>query len=485
MGNKIPMWQVLLVVVAGLGIIMYSIFFSYGELHMPLLFAAALAALVGVINKWKWAYIERGILSGIDRSMQACLILLLVGIIVSTWKAGGVIPSMIYYGLNIIDPAYFLVTVCLLCSFVSLCIGSSYTTAGTIGVAMIGVSIGIGIDPAMTAGAVVSGSYFGDKMSPLSDTTNLAPATAGTDVFTHIRHMVYTVTPSYLIALVAFFILGRSEANDSLSMDLAKVLQEEIQNEFVVSPLLLIPVLILILAVGFKIPVLPAMSIGIACGLLCMGIVQGIPVAEWFNIMHYGYAANSTAVLNESYTVADIIGGGGFNYMLWTVSIVLCSMTFSGVLESTGMMASLAEAILKFAKKDGQLILITICSCIFINLIAADQYLAIILPGRMYKQAYEDKRLKSKNLSRALEDSATLTSPLVPWNVCGATMAGFLGVPTLAYLPYAVLNYVNPFISIIYGFTGVTIEKMTDEEYNSVLEQRALDEEIAKRALEA
>jgi NhaC family Na+:H+ antiporter len=485
MGNKIPMWQVLLVVVAGLGIIMYSIFFSYGELHMPLLCAAALAAIVGVINRWKWAYIERGILSGIDRSMQACLILLLVGIIVSTWKAGGVIPSMIYYGLNIIDPAFFLVTVCLLCSFVSLCIGSSYTTAGTIGVAMIGVSIGIGINPAMTAGAVVSGSYFGDKMSPLSDTTNLAPATAGTDVFTHIRHMIYTVTPSYIIALVVFFILGRTEANSSLSMDLADVLQTEIQNEFVVSPFLLIPVLILILAVAFKVPVLPAMSLGIVAGIVCMWLVQGIAVADWFNIMHYGYEASSTVVLNESYTVADIIGGGGFNYMLWTVSIVLCSMTFSGVLESTGMMASLAEAILKFAKKDGQLIMITVLSCVFVNIIAADQYLAIILPGRMYKQAYEDKRLKSKNLSRALEDSATLTSPLVPWNVCGATMSGFLGVPTLAYLPYAVLNYVNPFVSIIYGFAGFTIEKMTDDEYNSVLEQRALDEEIAKRALEA
>ncbi|MBK5253058.1 MAG: Na+/H+ antiporter NhaC [Peptostreptococcaceae bacterium] len=483
MGKKIPMWQILLVIILGLGIIMYSIFFSYGELHMPLLCAAVIAAIVGVINKWKWSYIERGILSGIDRSMQACLILLLVGIIVSTWKAGGVIPSMIYYGLNIINPSYFLVTVCLLCSFVSLCIGSSYTTAGTIGVAMIGVSIGIGIDPAMTAGAVVSGSYFGDKMSPLSDTTNLAPATAGTDVFTHIRHMIYTVTPSYIIALAAFYILGRNASESAVSMGLSEILQEEIQNEFVVSPLLIIPVLLLIVAVAFKVPVLPAMIIGIVSGLICMGAVQGIPLVDFFSIMHYGYEASSTAILTDAYTVADIIGGGGFNYMLWTVSIVLCSMSFSGVLESTGMMASLAETILKAAKNDGLLVLITICSCIFINIIAADQYLAIILPGRMYKQAFEDRRLKNKNLSRCLEDSATLTSPLVPWNVCGATMSGFLGVPTLAYLPYAVLNYVNPIVSIIYGFTGFTMEKMTDEEYEKVLEQRELDAAMAERAL--
>jgi NhaC family Na+:H+ antiporter len=201
--------------------------------------------------------------------------------------------------------------------------------------------------------------------------------------------------------------------------------------------------------------------------------------------MHYGYEASTTAVLTDDYTVADIIGGGGFDYMLWTVSIVLCSMSFSGVMEATGMLASIAEAILKVAKNNGTLVLVTVCSCIFINLICADQYLAIILPGRMYREAFEDRRLKNKNLSRCLEDSATLTSPLVPWNVCGATMSGFLGVGTIHYAPYAVLNWINPIVSVIYGFTGITMEKMTDEEYEAVLEQRRMDQEMAEKAAEA
>ncbi|MDD4377403.1 MAG: Na+/H+ antiporter NhaC [Eubacteriales bacterium] len=485
MGRKVPMWQVLICVVFTLTAICYSIFFSYGEAHMPMILAAALVSIVGALNGWKWTVMEKGMIQGISRSMQACLILLTVGMLVSTWKAAGIIPSMIYYGLDILNPSIFLVTACLLCSIVSLCIGSSYTVAGTIGVALIGISIGLGVSPAMTAGAVVSGSYFGDKMSPLSDTTNLAPAVAGSNVFEHIRHMVYTVTPSYIIAIVAFFILGRGFGGKSVSMELADTLQAEIQNEFIVSPFLLIPVLFLLAAVILKIPALPAMFVGVAMGLLCMGFVQNIPFKDFFNIMHYGYESISTVQLTDDYTVADVVGGGGFDAMLWTVSIVLCSMSFSGVLEATGMLGQLAEGILKVAKTNGLLVMTTVLSCIFINLITADQYLAIILPGRMYKTAFEDRKLKNKNLSRCLEDSATLTSPLIPWNVCGATMTGFLGVPTIQYAPYAVLNYVNPIVSIIYGFVGFTIEKMSDEEYEKVLEIRRQEEEATLRDLEA
>ncbi|MEG0924877.1 MAG: Na+/H+ antiporter NhaC [Anaerovoracaceae bacterium] len=489
MGRRVPMWQVLVCVVFTLGVICYSIFFTgpeYAQAHMPMICAAALVSVVGALNGWKWVVMEKGMIAGISRSMQACLILLTVGMLVSTWKAGGVIPSMIYYGLDILNPSIFLVTACLLCSIVSLVIGSSYTTAGTIGVALIGISIGLGVSPAMTAGAVVSGSYFGDKMSPLSDTTNLAPAIAGSTVFEHIRHMVYTVTPSYIVAIIVFFILGRGESADGpVSMELSDTLQSEIQREFVVSPFLLVPVVFLLIAVVMKMPALPAMFVGVLMGILSMGFVQGIAFRDFFNVMHYGYVSSSTVQLTADYSVADVIGGGGFDGMLWTVSIVLCSMSFSGVLEATGMLNSLAEAILKVAKTNGLLVMTTVVSCIFINLITADQYLAIILPGRMYKTAFEDRRLKNKNLSRCLEDSATLTSPLIPWNVCGATMTGFLGVPTIQYAPYAVLNYVNPLVSILYGFLGFTMEKMTDEEYAKVLEVRKDEAEAALRELEA
>ena len=487
MGKKVPMWQILICVVFTLGSIMYSIFKSYGEAHMPLILSAALVSIVGAINGWKWSYMEKGMIAGINRSMQANLILLTVGMLVSTWKAGGIIPSMIYYGLNILNPGIFLVTACLLCSIVSLVIGSSYTTAGTIGVAMIGISIGLGIDPAMTAGAVVSGSYFGDKMSPMSDTTNLAPGVSGSNIFEHIRHMVYTVTPSYIIALIVFFILGRGAAPDGdVQMEMKDILQDAIQNEFTVSPLLMLPVVLLLVAVILKIPAIPAMFFSVIMGLFCMGVVQGIHFVDFFSIMHYGYESVSGDIaLSNDYTVADVVGGGGFDGMLWTVSIVLCSMSFAGVLEATGMLGQIVEAILKVAKTNGLLVLATICTCIFVNLLTADQYLAIILPGRMYRQAFEDRRLKNKNLSRCLEDSATLTSPLIPWNVCGATMTGFLGQPTAAYAKYAVLNYVNPIVSIIYGFTGFTMEKMTDEEYERMLEAREAEKEAMAKELEA
>ena len=481
------MWQILICVVFTLGIIMYSIFLSYGEAHMPLILSSCLVCIVAALNGWKWNVMEKGMIAGINRSMQANLILLTVGMLVSTWKAGGIIPSMIYYGLNILNPSIFLVTACLLCSIVSLVIGSSYTTAGTIGVAMIGISIGLGVDPAMTAGAVVSGSYFGDKMSPMSDTTNLAPGVAGSNVFEHVRHMIYTVTPSYIIALVVFFILGRGAApSGDVQMEMKDTLQAAIQNEFTVSPLLMLPVLILLIAVILKIPALPALFFSVIMGLFCMGVVQHIQFVDFFNIMHYGYESISADIpLSDDYTVADVVGGGGFDGMLWTVSIVLCSMSFAGVLEVTGMLGQLVEAILKVAKTTGLLVLTTILTCIFMNLLTADQYLAIILPGRMYRQAYEDRKLKAKNLSRCLEDSATLTSPLIPWNVCGATMTGFLGQPTQAYAKYAVLNYINPIVSIIYGFTGFTMEKMTDEEYEKMLEARAAEAEALKKELEA
>ena len=487
MGKKIPMWQILICVVFTLGIIMYSIFLSYGEAHMPLILSSALVCIVAALNGWKWNVMEKGMIAGINRSMQANLILLTVGMLVSTWKAGGIIPSMIYYGLNIINPSIFLVTACLLCSIVSLVIGSSYTTAGTIGVAMIGISIGLGIDPAMTAGAVVSGSYFGDKMSPMSDTTNLAPGVAGSNIFDHIRHMVYTVTPSYIIALVVFFILGRGAApNGEIQMEMKDVLQEAIRNEFVVSPLLILPVILLLVAVILKVPAIPAMFFSVIMGLFCMGVVQHISFGDFFSIMHYGYESISADIpLSDDYSVADVVGGGGFDGMLWTVSIVLCSMSFAGVLEVTGMLGQLVAAILKVAKTTGLLVLTTICTCIFMNLLTADQYLAIILPGRMYRQAFEDRKLKAKNLSRCLEDSATLTSPLIPWNVCGATMTGFLGQPTQAYAKYAVLNYINPIVSIIYGFTGFTMEKMTDEEYEKMLEAREAEAEAMRKELEA
>ncbi|WP_206458768.1 Na+/H+ antiporter NhaC [Anaerovorax sp. IOR16] len=485
MGKKIPMWQIAVVMIITIALLIYSIVFtSYGELHIPLIIAAIVAAGVAISNGWKWSFLEQGIISSISRSMQSCLILLTVGILIGTWKAAGVIPGMIYYGLNIISPGIFLVTACLLCGIVALAIGSSWSVAGTVGVAMIGIAVGLGINPAIAAGAVVSGSYFGDKMSPLSDTTNLAPTAAGATLFDHIQHMVWTVTPSLLIALVIYGILGMGKGGGEVDMSTANILQDEILNEFSISPILLIAPVLLIAIVVFKTPALPGLIGGIAVGLIFMVTMQGIPVGDWFTIMHYGYESISEVALNDDYTVADLLGGGGMKSMLWTVNLILCAMTFGGVMDCTGMLAALAEALLKVAKSTGALVTVTVFSCLFVNIIASDQYLAIILPGRMYKEAFEDKKLKAKNLSRCLEDSGTITSALVPWNTCGASMTKFLGVETFAYAPYAFLNWINPLVSIFYGFTGISMEKMTDEEYEALIEQRKLDAEIAAKSME-
>lgn len=480
MGRKIPLWQVLLVIAIMLALLYYEIIVSdHGDAHVALVVSAAIAAIVAILNGWKWNYLEKGILSAINRSMQACLILMTVGMLIGSWIAGGVVPAMIYYGLMVLSPSVFLFAGCLLCCIVSLATGSSWTTAGTIGVALIGVGIGLGINPAMTAGAIVSGAYFGDKMSPLSDTTNLAPAIAGSTLFEHIRHMIWTVTPSLIIALIVYIVLGMGHSGQDVDMSGVQLLMDSLREEFWISPLLLIPPVCVIVMVALKTPALPGLLGGTALGVIFMA-VQGVGPAEWGLVLNYGYES-----VSENPDIYELLTRGGMQDMMWTISLILCAMTFGGIMESSEQLKSLADALLKIARGTGPIVTITVFTCIFTNVVACDQYLAIILPGRMYKEAFEDLRLKPKNLSRVLEDAGTMTSSLVPWNTCGATMSKFLTVPTFSYLPYAILNWVNPLVSIFYGFSGISMEKMNEQEYAALLEQRKLDKELAMRAMEA
>lgn len=480
MGRKIPLWQVLVVMIIMLLLLYYEIMVSNsGEAHMALLVSAIVAALVAVANGWKWKVLEQGILAAINRSMQAILILMVVGSMIGSWIAGGVVPAMIYYGLMLLSPGIFLFAGCILCSIVALATGSSWTTAGTIGVALIGVGMGLGINPAMTAGAIISGAYFGDKMSPLSDTTNMAPAVAGSTLFEHIRHMIWTTTPSLIIALIVFIFLGMGHSGESVDMSGVTMIMDGMKAEFWISPILLIPPIFVIVMVALRAPALPALIGGIALGVVFMGF-QGVSPLDFGTVLNYGYESSS-----EIPEIYDLLTRGGMQGMMWTISLVMCAMTFGGIMDASEQLRTLSEMLLKVAKGTGSLVLITNLSCIFYNIVACDQYLAILLPGRMYKEAFEDRRLKNKNLSRCLEDAGTMTSSLVPWNSCGATMSTFLGVPTFTYLPYAILNLVNPLVSIFYGFTGISMEKMTEEEYEKVLEQRKLDKELAMRAMEA
>ncbi len=422
--------------------------------HIPLILSAAVAAFIAAIHHHPWKEIQDGMVSGITLAMGAILILMIVGTMIGTWILGGVVPSMIFYGLKVLSPGIFLVATLIICSVVSLGTGSSWSTAGTIGVALIGVGHGLGIPVAMVAGAIISGAYFGDKMSPLSDTTNLAPAVAGTDLFSHIRHMVYTVTPSYILAMIIFGLIGTKFSKGALDTGNIDLILITLQDNFRIHWLMLIPPLLVIIMVVKKIPPLPALLGGTIIGALYACFGQGNSVAEAFQAAYAGFASDFGVPM-----VDGLLSRGGLLSMMETVALIICALSFGGIMEKTGMLETMAAALLKRVKKTGSLVTTTIFSCIGMNIIASDQYIAIVIPGRMYKNAFDKKGLHPKNLSRCLEDSGTLSSPLIPWNSCGAFMHATLGVSPLLYLPYAFLNLANPLVSIFYGYTGITMEK--------------------------
>ena len=492
MGKKIPMWQCLLVMVVLIALIFWGVMIDTdaGEAHVSLIFAGGFAAIVAMLNGWKWSYMEQGILAAINRTMQAILILAVVGLMLGSWMAGGVVPSMMYYGIKVIAPSIFLFTACLLCSIVSLATGSSWSTAGSMGVALIGVGTALGFPAYMTAGAVVSGAYFGDKMSPLSDTTNLAPAVAGATLFDHIKHMIWTTGPSLVIALVVYLVLGFTNSSGGAA-DLSTIdeILAFITDNYNVSLLCLIAPLFVIVAVALKLPALPALIGGVVLGLPFFPM-QGNSLKSVPFILNYGVGVeipeDASDVIAE---LGSLLTSDGMQGMMWTISLILCAMVFGGIVDCTGIMGSIAGALLKLARGTrGGLVLVTILSCIIVNALCSDQYLAIILPGRMYKEAFEDLRLAPKNLSRCLEDSGTITSNFIPWNTCGATMSKFLQCPQWGkggYAPFAILNWLNPLVSIFYGFTGISMVKMTDEEYARILEEREAEKEAALKAMEA
>ena len=492
MGKKIPMWQCLLVMVVLIALIFWGVMVDTdaGEAHVSLIFAGAFAAVVAMLNGWKWSYMEQGILAAINRTMQAILILAVVGLMLGSWMAGGVVPSMMYYGIKVIAPSVFLFTACLLCCIVSLATGSSWSTAGSMGVALIGVGTALGFPAYMTAGAVVSGAYFGDKMSPLSDTTNLAPAVAGSTLFDHIKHMIWTTGPSLVVALIAYLVIGFTN-HSSGAADLSTIdeILGFITDNYNVSLLCLIAPLFVIVAVALKLPALPALIGGVVLGLPFFPM-QGNSLKSVPSILNYGVGVDipedASDVIAE---LGGLLSSDGMQGMMWTISLILCAMVFGGIVDCTGIMGSIAGALLKLARGTrGGLVLVTIVSCFIVNALCSDQYLAIILPGRMYKEAFEDLKLAPKNLSRCLEDSGTITSNFIPWNTCGATMSKFLQCPQWGkggYAPFAILNWLNPLVSIFYGFTGISMVKMTDEEYARILEEREAEKQAALKAMEA
>ena len=426
--------------------------------QIPIVIAALIAVIIAYFNGIKWNDLEESMVKAVNNVTPAMLFLLAMGIMLGTWLHSGVVPTMIYYGSKMISPSVFLPTAFLLCSATSLTTGDSWGTAGTVGVALMGIGMSFGFPMALIAGAVVSGSYFGDKLSPISDTTILASGVADVDVFEHIKYMLFTTIPSTVIATIAYFFLGRKYA---VSVDISQVveLRDLLSETFNITPVLLLVPAFVILMIAFKAKPIPALIGGsVFAGILAI-IFQGAAPIDVIDVMHYGVE------LNTGYEMIDeLITGGGLDYVMWTISLIYCAMAFAGVLEGTGAADQIVDKIMTRVKKTGDLITATVVSSIFLNITTADQYLAIILPGRMYKDAYKRMKLHPKVLSRTLEDAGTLTSPLFPWNTCGAFIGSVLGVNPFAYLPYAILNWLNPIIAIIYGYTNWTIAYVDGEE---------------------
>lgn len=448
--------------------------FESGNNQVPLVIAAMIAGILAVVVlKQPWAEVEKGLLKAIGMAMQAILILMAVGLLIASWIQAGVVPQLIVYGLKLISPSIFLVTACLVCGIVSLATGSSWTTAGTVGVALIGVGTALGIDVGMVAGAVVSGAYFGDKMSPLSDTTNLAPAMAGATLVDHIRHMVFTVTPALVISLILYaFMGGHHEAGpDALArVDAVVAVLEE---NFRLSPWLLLPPVLVLGLVAARFPAIPALLVG-TFGAMAVGLLvqEGGSVGRYFDVLYNGYSISlldgvpAEGLQHEAARVVQELldGRGGMSSMMGTVALILCALSFGGIMEASGMLGSIADRILALVRGTGSLVAATVLTCFGVNVLASDQYMAIVVPGRMYRTAFLQRRLHPKNLSRALEDSGTVTSALIPWNTCGAQMTVVLGVATGLYWKYAFLNLLCPLVSILYGFTGFSITRISDEE---------------------
>lgn len=429
--------------------------------HIPLIAGTAVAAIMAARLGYSWKEVEDGLVHGITLALKACLILMIIGTLIGTWILSGIVPTMIYWGLKVLSPAIFLVTTCIICSLVSLSTGSSWSTAGTVGIALIGVGQGLGVPLPMVAGAIISGAYFGDKMSPLSDTTNLAPAMAGTDLFTHIRHMVYTTGPSLTLALILYTILGLRYAGAEMQTEDVENIISTLKANFNLHPLLLMPPCLVIVMVVKKIPALPALLGGSLLGGICAMIFQGTGMDTVINVSYSGYISKTGFKM-----VDGLLSRGGMESMLYTVSLIMCALSFGGIMEKSRMLESIAGSILKAAKSTGSLVAATIITCISMNIIAPDQYLSIVVPGRMYKNAFDKRGLHPKNLSRCLEDSGTLSSPLVPWNTCGAFMFATIGIHPFAYLPFAFLNLTNPLVSIFYGYTGITMHKIEGNKTN-------------------
>ena len=470
-----------LIMLLGMNVYVFEADATYGSNQFALLFSAGVASILGLMNGVNFNQILDKIAQNIQSTTPAILILLLVGSLAGTWLLSGVVPVMIYYGLNILNPSIFFVASVLICIIVSLATGSSWTTSATIGIALIGIGNGLGLNPAITAGAVVSGAYFGDKMSPLSDTTNLASAIAGTNLNSHIKYMTITTVPTIIITLIIFLIIGMSV--DSHGQVDKEIIQNLIASNFNVSPWLFLVPLIVILAIFFKAPPLMALMIGTLLGGLAAVLLQqdlllriteneSLSALEIYRIIINSITVDTLIPVEEvrleNGNLLDLSGlfqQGGMAGMLGTIWLIICAMAFGGALDAIGALKRISEFFLSMFQSVFGLFASTVASAFALNITASDQYLTIVITGKMYQKAFEEKGLAPENLSRTLEDAGTVTSVLVPWNTCGAfhskVLMGEAG--NMSFVPYAFFNYLSPFMTLIVAAIGYKIKLMDEE----------------------
>jgi NhaC family Na+:H+ antiporter len=481
--RELSIGEALIPVIALIGMLAYNVFIFGdsalgGTNQFILILGGAIAAIVGFKNKVSYQSMIEEVAQNLKSTTGAILILLMVGALAGTWLVSGIIPTMIYYGLDILNPTIFLAACVIICAVISVATGSSWTTSATVGIALIGIAGALGISAGMTAGAVLSGAYFGDKLSPLSDTTNLAPAMAGTDLFTHIKYMTYTTVPTIAVTLIVFVILGFT--NDTTGAADVTQYQNAIDATFNTSPwLFIVPVAVIAMIVK-KVSPLIALLIGtLLAGVFALIFQPDIVLAisgmeEWSFEAAYKGIMNSITVKTSVNPISDnpkiveelagLFEGKGMESMLGTIWLIICAMVFGGVMDAIGALSRISRSLLNLFSTTFGLFFSTVASCLAINVTASDQYLALVVPGKMYEKAYREKGLAPENLSRTLEDSGTVTSVLIPWNTCGAYHSSTLSVSVADYALYAVFSWLSPIMTLIFAAFSIKIKQLVTKQ---------------------
>jgi len=466
--KELNLLESLILVVILMCLLAYNIFFVEGQEWFGaytnqyiLIMGGIVAAVVGFFNKVSFATMVAEVWGNWKSVFVPIMILFLVGALAGTWLVSGIIPAMVYYGLQVLSPEIFLPASVIIAAIISIATGSSWTTSATVGIALVGIGSALGIPTGMIAGAVISGAYFGDKMSPLSDTTNLAPAMAGTDLFTHIKYMSFTTVPTILVTLVVFAILSGT-IDTSGSADISNLLAS-IDNTFHISLWLFIVPGIVIAMILMKTKPLIALGTGVVLAAVFAFIFQSDVLAS-LSDSKFEAIINSvlidTNIETDNDKLSELFSSGGMNGMIWTILLITCAMIFGGVMDAIGALAKITKSLLSVATSVFGLFASTVVSCLGLNAIASDQYLALVIPGKMFKKAYEDKGLAPENLSRTLEDSGTVTSVLIPWNTCGAYQSSVLGVDVTDYFVYAIFNYLSPFTTLLFAALNIKIRQL-------------------------